>query len=41
MATRRLLLRNGHSLDFWKKLDVQRLLDAHPALREVYLAIRC
>jgi transposase len=38
MAIRRLLLRNGHSLDFWKKLDVQRFLDAHPALREVYLA---
>lgn len=38
MAIRRLLLRNGHSLDFWKKLDVQRFLDLHPALREVYLA---
>lgn len=38
MAIRRLLLRNGHSLDFWMKLDVQRFLDAHPALREVYLA---
>lgn len=38
MALRRLLLRNGHSLDFWKKLDVQRFLDAYPALREVYLA---
>jgi transposase len=33
-----LLLRNGHSLDFWKKLDVQRFLEQHPALREVYLA---
>ena len=33
-----LLLRNGHSLDFWKELDVQRFLDAQPALREVYLA---
>lgn len=38
MALRRLLLRNGHTLDFWKKLDVQSFLDAHPALREVYLA---
>jgi transposase len=38
MAIRRLLLRNGHTLDFWKKLDVQRFLEAHPALREVYLA---
>jgi len=38
MAIRRLLLRNGHSLDFWKRLDVQRFLDAHPMLREVYLA---
>jgi transposase len=38
MAIRRLLLRNGHSLDFWNKLEVQRFLEAHPALREVYLA---
>lgn len=38
MAIRRLLLRNGHSLDFWKRLDVQQFLDGHPALREVYLA---
>lgn len=38
MAIRRLLLRNGHALDFWNKLEVQRFLDAHPALREVYLA---
>jgi transposase len=38
MEIRRLLLRNGHSLDFWKKLDVQRFLEQHPALREVYLA---
>ncbi|MDP9151156.1 MAG: transposase [Myxococcota bacterium] len=38
MAVRRLLLRNGHRLDFWQRLDVQRFLDQHPALREVYLA---
>lgn len=38
MAIRRLLLRNGHSLDFWQKLDVQRFLEMHPPLREVYLA---
>lgn len=38
MAIRRLLLRSGHSLELWKKLDVPRVLDAHPALREVYLA---
>ena len=38
MAIRRLLLRNGHSLDFWQRLDVQRFLDRYPALREVYLA---
>jgi len=38
IAIRRLLLRNGHALDFWQKLDVQRFLDKHPALREVYLA---
>ena len=38
MAIRRLLLRNGHRLDFWQRLDVQRFLDQHPALREVYLA---
>jgi transposase len=38
MAIRRLLLRNGHRLDFWQRLDVQRFLDQYPALREVYLA---
>ena len=38
MAIRRLLLRNGHALDFWQKLDVQRFLDRHPMLRQVYLA---
>jgi len=38
MAIRRLLLRNGHALDFWQRLDVQRFLDQYPALREVYLA---
>jgi transposase len=38
MAIRRLLLRNGHALDFWQRLDVQRFLDRHPSLREVYLA---
>lgn len=38
MAIRRLLLRNGHSLDFWQRLDVQRFLAQYPALREVYLA---
>jgi transposase len=38
MAIRRLLLRNGHALDFWQRLDVQRFLDQYPLLREVYLA---
>lgn len=38
MAIRRLLLRNGHALDFWQRLDVQRFLDRYPILREVYLA---
>jgi transposase len=38
MAIRRLLLRNRHALDFWKKLDVDRFLEKYPALREVYLA---
>jgi len=38
LAIRRLLLRNGHALDFWQRLDVQRFLDQYPALREVYLA---
>ena len=38
MAIRRLLLRNGHALDFWQKLDLHRFLDQHPALRELYLA---
>lgn len=38
MAIRRLLLRNGHALDFWQRLDVQRFLDQYPTLREVYLA---
>src|SRR5579872_6346094 len=38
LAIRRLLLRNGHSLDFWQRLDLQRFLDAYPVLREVYLA---
>src|SRR5262249_17974611 len=38
MAIRRLLLRNRHKLDFWKKLDVDRFLENPPALREVSLA---
>lgn len=38
MAIRRLLLRNGHALDFWQRLDAQRFLDRYPALREVYFA---
>jgi hypothetical protein len=38
LAIPRLLLRNGHRLDFWQRLDVQRFLDQYPALREVYLA---
>jgi transposase len=38
MAIRRLLLRNRHALDFWKKLEVDRFLEKYPALREVYLA---
>lgn len=38
MAIRRLLLRNRHALDFWKKLEIDRFLQNYPALREVYLA---
>jgi transposase len=38
MAIRRLLLRNRHALDFWRKLEVDRFLEKYPALREVYLA---
>ena len=37
-AMRRLLLRNGFSLDFWQRLDLQRWLDHYPELRELYLA---
>jgi hypothetical protein len=28
LAIRRLLLRNGHTLDFWQRLDVQRFLSS-------------
>ena len=38
MELRRLLLRNGFTLDFWQRRDMHAFLDAHPALREVYLA---
>lgn len=38
MAIRRLLLRNGHSLDFWQKLEVNSFLERYPALNEVYRA---
>ena len=37
-ALRRLLLRNGFSLDFWQRLDLHRWLDQHPELRELYFA---
>ena len=38
MRLRRLLLRNGFTLDFWQRREVHAFLDQHPALREVYLA---
>ena len=37
-AIRRLLLRNGFSLDFWQRLDLHRWLDRYPELRDLYHA---
>jgi len=37
-AIRRLLLRNGFTLDFWQRLELHRWLDHHPELRELYQA---
>lgn len=38
LPIRRLLLRNGHTLDFWDRLRVREWLKRHPPLREVYEA---